>query len=272
MSNQLVKHENRLEFNEEQIKLIKSMIAEKATDNELKMFLYQCQRTGLDPMTRQIYCIHRGNRMTIQTSIDGFRVIAERSGDYAGQDKPVFLYNESKQLIGCEVTVFRFSPLRERYAAATGVAYWGEYCPAPPNDNMWKKMPHNMLSKVAEALALRKAFPQDLSGLYTTEEMQQSESEQPSFDYTLQMQTELENLLENSTYDSGSKAYADINRKIEDKEGMTQDLFHRIKNGLLSNQLPADQRGNMNEAAVKKTVKRKSVVTDVKFEDIQTSN
>lgn len=167
-------------FNEEQIKLIKTQIAPEATENELGLFLYQAKRTGLDPLTRQLYCIHRntkdarGNwvkKMTIQTSIDGFRVIAERSGDYGGQDEPIFNEQDGK-LISCKITVYRFRG-DVRYPAAVGVAYWSEYC--QESSPMWKKMPHTMLAKVAEALALRKAYPQDLSALYTGDEMAQTE-------------------------------------------------------------------------------------------------
>lgn len=172
-------------FNEEQIKLIKTQIAPEATENELGLFLYQAKRTGLDPLTRQLYCIHRntkdarGNwvkKMTIQTSIDGFRVIAERSGDYGGQDEPIFNEQDGK-LISCKITVYRFRG-DVRYPAAVGVAYWSEYVQADKDGNpsgLWKKMPHTMLAKVAEALALRKAYPQDLSGLYTGDEMAQTE-------------------------------------------------------------------------------------------------
>lgn len=165
----------KLEFNDEQIKLIKNQLAPNATDNELKLFLYQAKRTGLDPLTRQIYCIHRGGKMTIQTSIDGFRVIAERSGDYAGQSEPVFIENDGK-LICAKVSVFRFRN-DTRYEAAVGVAYWSEYVQeynGKPS-TMWAKMPHTMLAKVAEALALRKSYPQDLSGLYTSDEMAQAD-------------------------------------------------------------------------------------------------
>ena len=174
MSNELAK----IEFSKDQIDLIKSQVAPKATDNELKLFLYHCQRTGLDPLARQVYAIKRkakddaGNwieKMTIQTSIDGFRVVAERSGSYAGQDEPIFIENGT-QLVSCKVTVYRFNGLI-RYPAAVGVAYWSEYVPKEGQDLMWKKMPHTMLSKVSEALALRKAFPQDLSGIYTHDEM-----------------------------------------------------------------------------------------------------
>lgn len=168
MSNELMK----IEFKPEQVQLIKNTIAKDATDDELKLFLYQCSRTGLDPMTRQIYFMKRGGKVTIQTSIDGFRVIAERSGDYAGQDEPVFIKEDND--LYCKVTVYRFRG-DIRYPAAVGVAYWKEYCPQSGQDFMWKKMPHTMLSKVAEALALRKAYPQDLSGLYTSDEMNQAD-------------------------------------------------------------------------------------------------
>jgi phage recombination protein Bet len=162
-----MKNENELiQFKQEQIELIKKQIAPNANDNELKLFLYQAQRTGLDPLTRQIYCIHRGGKMTIQTSIDGFRVIAERSGEYAGQDEPIYT-EENGKLISCKITVYKFRG-DVRYPASVGVAYLLEYAQATP---IWNKMPRVMLAKVAEALALRKAFPQDLSGLYTSDEM-----------------------------------------------------------------------------------------------------
>lgn len=176
-----------IEFNNDQIKLIQSQVAPQATENELALFLYQAKRTGLDPLTRQIYCIHRniktpeGNwikKMTIQTSIDGFRVIAERSGDYAGQDEPIFI-EDNTGLVSCKITVYRFRG-ETRYPAAVGVAYWSEYFQADKvgaPSGLWKKMPHCMLAKVAEALALRKAYPQDLSGLYTSDEMSQSDLE-----------------------------------------------------------------------------------------------
>ena len=170
----------KLDFNKEQLELIKSQIAPEATQDELKLFLYQCKRTGLDPLTRQIYCIHRwtktGKKMTIQTSIDGFRVIAERSGNYGGQSEPIFTYDKEGNLLSCKISVFRFHN-DIRFEASVGVAYLSEYCQYDKEGKpmgLWSK-PHIMLSKVAEALALRKAYPQDLSGIYTSEEMQQAD-------------------------------------------------------------------------------------------------
>ena len=172
------------EIDDKKIDLIKKTVAVGATDDELKLFLYHARRTGLDPLARQIYFIKRNvkkvdgtweSKATIQASIDGLRVVAERSGSYAGQDKPE--YEEvGMGLKSCTVTVYRFNK-GVRYPAGVGVAYWSEYAPDMTSKQsfMWKKMPHTMLSKCAEALALRKAFPQDLSGLYTQEGMDQSE-------------------------------------------------------------------------------------------------
>jgi phage recombination protein Bet len=163
-----------INFNEEQVALIKSQIAKDCSNSELELFLYQCKKTGLNPLTRQIYAIKRGGKMTIQTAIDGFRVIAERSGSYAGQEEPIWEDDKDGKPIKCTVKVYRFTPnFEQRYCAGVGVAYFKEYYPNP--FNLQKTMPHTMIAKVAEALALRKAFPQDLSGLYTGDEMRQAE-------------------------------------------------------------------------------------------------
>lgn len=187
MSNEIM----RIDFTNDQVAIIKQQIAPKATDSELQYFLYQCRVTGLNPLTRQIYAIHRwtkdGDKMTVQTSIDGFRVIAERSGNYAGQSEPEFIEDEKGAMKCCKVRVFKFNS-GVRYEASVGVAYWSEYVQTGKDGNpsgLWAKMPHTMISKVAEALALRKAFPQDLSGLYTADEMEQADTVQASDKITI---------------------------------------------------------------------------------------
>jgi phage recombination protein Bet len=290
MSTDLVKQEtgalvikHQLDFNDDTVKIIRELIAPKATENELKLFLYQCKRTGLDPMTRQIYCIHRRQkkqgtqdqyeeRMTIQTSIDGFRVIAERSGSYAGQDEPVFMYDEKKRLLGAKVTVFKFAPDGQRYPAAVGVAYWSEYY---GGGSMWDKMPHTMISKVAEALALRKAFPQDLSGLYTAEEMsladaQANEAENSTWSYSLKQQAYLGKLLTTSSFEPASKAYAALERDINDFDNMTYKRYNELKAGLEQNQQNAAEAGNASYKQIQEEWKKKMTEDDfTTFEEVK---
>jgi len=184
--NQIEKVQSTISFSKEQLELIKSQIAPEATNEELQLFLYTAKRSGLDPLARQIYCIHRsvklpngqyGKKMTVQTSIDGFRVIAERSGLYGGQGEPIFEYSPEGEVVSCKVSVYKFKG-DVRYEAAVGVAFFSEYAQTDRSGNLtglWASKKRIMLQKVAECLALRKAFAQDLSGLYTSEEMPPAE-------------------------------------------------------------------------------------------------
>lgn len=166
--------EVRPTWNEEQIQLIKNTVAKNATDDELKLFLYTAGRTGLDPLTKQIHFVKRGNNMTIQTGIDGYRAIAERTGQLAGIDDAVYEEGSTGLPLKATVTVYRIvKGLRVGFTAS---ARWNEYVPQGGQSFMYQKMPFLMLGKVAEALALRKAFPLNLSGLYTNEEMEQAQS------------------------------------------------------------------------------------------------
>lgn len=162
---------------EEKMDLVRGLCP-TASPQEFGLFLHQAKRTGLDPLARQIYLVTRGGKGTIQTGIDGFRLIAERSGAYEGQTKTEWCGEDGKWVdvwlknvhphaarVGIHKTGFR--------EALYAVALWTEYKAVGP---MWDKMPALMLGKCAEALALRKAFPQDLSGLYTSDEMAQAES------------------------------------------------------------------------------------------------
>lgn len=162
------------DFSREKIELIKRTIAVGASDDELQLFLYTCKRTGLDPLARQIYAIKRSGKMTIQTGIDGYRLIADRTNRLAGISDYIFdATEEAKFPQKATVTVKKI--LEGGFVADfTATARWGEYNAGSP---IWQKMPFLMLGKCAEALALRKAFPADLSGVYTAEEMAQADNQ-----------------------------------------------------------------------------------------------
>lgn len=169
-------------FNPSQLELIKNQIAKGCTDAEIEYFIGVCQRTGLDPFQRQIYAIRRKDnkveKMTIQTGIDGYRLIADRTGRYAGSDDPIHHCDAAGNLTRSTVTVWKLvGGVRCPFTAS---ALFDEY--VQQSSPMWAKMKFTMLAKCAEALALRKSFPADLSGIYTTEEMMQSENDRQPLD------------------------------------------------------------------------------------------
>jgi len=159
----------------EQTQLISTTIAPGCSNDELRLFAYACQRTGLDPFSKQIYAIKRGGKMTIQAGIDGLRAIAERTGQldgsetyWCGEDgawSDVWL--GSKPPAAAKTIIHR----KGSQHPFVGVARFADY---NAGQGLWSKMGATMIAKCSEALALRKAFPADMSGVYSTDEMDQA--------------------------------------------------------------------------------------------------
>lgn len=196
----------QLQLTQRHLELIKTQIAKNATPEEFDLFVMMARKTRLDPLMRQLYFMKYRDRKasekngcrcgwnectcgktvyspaTYITSIDGYRIIAHRTGDFAGVDEPTYQYDDKNRMTGCTIKVYRKSS--ERPFAAN--ADFAEY---NTGKQMWEKMPKTMIAKVAEALALRKAFPNDLSGIYTQEEMDQATKTEAIPAKTVQMIT-----------------------------------------------------------------------------------
>jgi phage recombination protein Bet len=182
------------ELTREQIDLLKRTIARGTTDDEFKLFLEACRRRRFDPFSRLIYPVKRWDSasrsevMALQSSIDSFRLVAERTGRYAGQLGPFWCGRNGEWVdvwLGSEApAASRVGVLRADFKEPLwGVALWSNYVQKKKDGSVtqfWDRMGPLMLAKCAESVALRRAFPEDLAGLYTSDEMEQAQNEAPT--------------------------------------------------------------------------------------------
>lgn len=195
-----------------QLALIKRTVAKDTDANEFDLFMAVAQMKGLDPFSKQISALvfnkdkPEKRNMSIITTIDGMRAIAARSGRYRpDEDEPQYTYDADAKnpqtnpvgLVKATVRIYIADPaVAGGWKPATGVAYWDEFAPIKDEwawqdgdngkrerkptgrqtlDGNWPKMGRIMLAKCAEAQALRKAFPEDLSGLYEGSELDRAQ-------------------------------------------------------------------------------------------------
>ncbi|MES2216661.1 MAG: phage recombination protein Bet [Patescibacteria group bacterium] len=250
----LIPKDFKSQLSRAQVEVIKEQFAKGATDVELKMFLYVCQRTGLDPFSKQIHLVPRWDSRlgkevrSVIIGIDGLRSVAERTGAYAGNSDPIFDGETIEEVVKTdyktkkETTTSHTVPSRATVTVKkvvqgvicdfTATAEWSEYYPGSKGGIMWIKMPKNMLGKCAEAKALRKAFPAVMSGLYVAEEMQQAvavaspEVVQSDYDKAEGMIKKIGKVDDLTSLESkieGSKKYSD-----EEKKRLLKVIANRI--------------------------------------------
>ncbi len=264
------------QYSTDQISLIKDTICRGSSDDELKMFMEICKRTRLDPFSKQIYAVKRWdsnlNRevMSAQTSIDGLRILAERTGKYKGQVGPLWCGKDGKWMdvwlseeapSACKVGVLR-SDFSE---VLWGIAKFTSYAQTKKDGSLtqfWKKMPDLMIAKVAEALALKKAFPNDLylpAGEETVHEIKQRHFEEvlpPAVEKLIEKQIEQVTKKEIKNYAPQAETiYEPANVDIIKEDKIDQESFlitFGKHTGKTINQLGIDESKNY-AAWLKKT-------------------
>jgi phage recombination protein Bet len=188
-----------------QLNLIRQTVAKDCNTMEFDLFVTVARNAGLDPFRKQISAIvfnkdkPEKRQMAIITGIDGLRAIAARSGRYRpDEDEPVIEYDPAAKnpqtnplgIVKAVVKIYIADAQREGgWKPVSGVAYWDEFAPIKDEwawddaerkrkptgrqtlDGSWPKMGRVMICKCAEAQALRKAFPEDMSALYEGSEL-----------------------------------------------------------------------------------------------------
>ena len=164
---------------------VKQLCAPTATDAEFKHFIYLCRSYNLDPLKKEIYFLKYGSKSNILTSRDGYLKIANNDPHFDGLESDVVYQNDNlkkredgsilisygedhlsfdpTKLTGAFCNVYR----KDRSKATSCLVSLNDY--SKPNNQIWKQYPNAMILKVAESMALKRAFA--ISGLVTKEEI-----------------------------------------------------------------------------------------------------
>lgn len=249
---EITSHSNQ-HFNSKQIEILKNSICKGVSNEEFEVFIMACVKTQLDPFMRQIYAVKRkakkpdgswGETMTIQTGIDGYRLIAERTERYAPGEEPSYVYAKDGSLLSATAYIKKQTK-DGTWHTVSASAYIDEYMQTFTDKNtgekkptgMWATMQRTMLSKCAEAQALRKAFPAEMSGVYTKEEMSQADVVDVVSKITLEQASELDMILQECeepykkwVYDYLKKQY-----NTDNLSNLPSDIYERMKAAALKN-------------------------------------
>lgn len=250
-----LQHDDQSHFNSKQIEILKNSICKGVTDDEFEVFLMACAKTQLDPFMKQIYAVKRkskradgtwGETMTIQTGIDGYRLLAERTGCYAPGPEPTYGYDNEGRLQSATACIKK-QTRDGTWHTISASAYIDEYMQKTRDGQpmgMWANMPRTMLSKCAESQALRKAFPAEMSGIYTKEEMLQadvtpitSKDAYTTRKITSEQAAELDIILSecNSTYKTWVLEYIKKSYGAHTLAELPADIFERVRIAAIKN-------------------------------------
>ena len=166
-------------WTDDEINTIKNTVAKGASDSELKMFLSLASAHGLNPFQHEIWFVKMGGQNAIITARDGYLKIAQNNPHFRGMESDV-IYSGDKfrkdkdgitheytlanrgHIVGAYATVYRDDRDKPAYFFAPFDNY-------NKRGGVWQQYPHAMIIKVAEAMALKRAFA--INGLVTQEEV-----------------------------------------------------------------------------------------------------
>jgi phage recombination protein Bet len=179
----IIQHNRERRLRPEEVDLLKKTVAKGTTDDEFLYFMTVCRKHRIDPFTKQIYCVvwptnnGASHEVVIIMGIGGYRMTAARDHkDFGGTSKATFTYQDTKLMTPAGRRIPETAcvkALRKGGEPAEAEVFWEEFAPTDlraKRSDFWNRMPKHMLAKCAEALAIRKAFP-DLSDIYTEEEV-----------------------------------------------------------------------------------------------------
>lgn len=226
-----------------QVNLIKNTVAKGASDDELRLFIQVCKGANLNPFLRQVHLVPRWDSKlgkevrAIQVGIDGFRAVAESSGQYAGNDDPTFdgekditygKEGKDKLKVPEKATVTVYKLMEGTRMPFTATARWDEYYPGAKMGFQWHIRPYLMLGKCAEALALRKAFPKLLSGMYASEEMDRTAQHDQDANRAKSAFDTLSRMIDEADIPTLEEFKGKIESSDKYTEDQKADLFSRI--------------------------------------------
>ncbi|WP_278976723.1 phage recombination protein Bet [Oligella urethralis] len=200
MSAITVKDDGSLDISRYAMSALRNSVFPGASDESIYMAAQYCAARKLDIFKKPIHIVPLSvrdsitgkyeTRDVIMPGIYELRTTAFRTGEMAGIDEPIF--GEEKKIKGvdapewCKVTVYRVVN-GVRYAFSH-VEYFEEAAATKNNgelNSMWTKRPRGQLAKCAEAGALRKAFPDEMGGIMTSDEISEMDN-MPEIDITPQ--------------------------------------------------------------------------------------
>jgi phage recombination protein Bet len=204
-----------------------------------------CIARKLDPLKKPCHIVpmevkdaKTGNyawRDVVMPGIYEYRITAHRTGLYMGHTKPAWgpVIEHLGRMVPeyCEITVYRWSPEAKEKVEFPVQIFFEEICSTRKDKKTgeinlnarWSKSPRQMMAKCTEAAALREAFPEDLGGTHTVDEMEGKQLDEIVVDASLNPRGDLSGVDNDMVLDRFS-TIVDLLNQDKDEAQIAEDL------------------------------------------------